>query len=117
MRKKPAANALATVPANDPVILDLPRGSYCWSERSREEPVAQAREPLCFSDAMLFIAAAAVLIELVSGRHGLAAGIVLFGGLLRLKLLLLDRISPNVPDWLLFAIPSAALWAGLYFLI
>ena len=77
----------------------------------------QAREALGFSDWMLFITAAAVLIEFATGRHGLAGGLVLFGGGIRLKLLLLDRVSTRVPDWLLFAIPTALVWAVLLLLM
>lgn len=96
--------------------IDLDHAAYRLRPAPREAPVVK-REPLTFSDGMLFLAAAAVLIEIATGRHGLAGGIVLFGGLVRLKLLLRERVSTRVPDWLLFVIPSAALWIILFFLV
>ena len=50
------------------------------------------------------------MIEMVAGQHGYAAGIVLFAALTRVKLLLLDRLNPRVPDWIAFVISSAVLW-------
>lgn len=83
--------------------------------KTHEEPGVSPREPLGFSDVALFIAAAAAVLGIVTHHHGVAEGLILFTALVRAKVFLLERVDTRVPDWLLVAIPSAALWAVLYF--
>lgn len=72
--------------------------------------VTQPLTTLTFADLVLSAAAVSAFFEIHDHHSSATAWLVLFGALLRSKFVLLDRMSPRLPEWIAFAIPSAIFW-------